>query len=1492
MMNEYPRLSFLRGLLWAAGIVLAGWLAACAVPAPPAGHPPFASVRVVMDNNYPPYVFADEQGRPQGILIDQWKLWEAHTGIKVDITALPWSEALRRMRQGEFDVIDTIFYTDERDDFLDFTSAYAQIDVPIFFQNNISGLADAEDLRGFRVAVKAGDANAEYLLNHGVADLVYYDSYEQIVEAAARKAEAIFVVDKPPALHFLYKLGLQDQFNYSAPLYSGAFHRAVTQGNAVLLDWINTGFARLSTAELQAIDQRWLGVHEAGTLQPLAPYLLGAVVVGLLIILVLVAFNRTLRDRVQQRTHELETALANLQTSERQLRDNRRFLADLIEYSGAVIFVKDQAGRYELINRKWEEVTGLSRNVALGQTDEQLFPGPIGQQFRANDLEAMATGAVLEREEVLEDKHGTRYFISIKFPMYDEEGCKTGVCGMSTEITARKQAEQALAESEEIFRLFMEHSPIYVFFKDDQTRSVRLSKNYEQMLGRPLPDLLGKTMDELFPSDLAKSMTADDLRILREGRQVEVVEELNGRIYKTVKFPIQVKERSRWLAGYTIDITEQKQIEEALRASEERLRTVTENAPDTILLVDRQGLIQFINRPVPGLTSGQIIGTSVYRWVPDYQHPVLTRTLEAVFSTGQRQEYESLGLDPHGKPRNYYVRVMPVLIGGRADSAVYIATDISERKQAEEAMRAVNETLQALFNVSPLAIVLLDLDDNVQMWNAAAERIFGWSAAEVVGCPNPIVPPASQDEYQALTAKVLQDESILGLETTRLRKDGALIDINLSTALLHDDAGRPRARMAIIADITERKRAEEALRESENRFRLLAENSTDMISRHDLQGRYLYASPACLALLGYAPEELVGHSAFEFIHSDDQEQVAHSLTRILQQPETSTTIFRACHKNGRYVWLETTSHTIFYGDLAIEVHAASRDVTARRLTEAALQDSEERLRALIDNAPYGAHLYQLEPDDRLVFINANHSADVMLQVDHRQFIGKTIEEAFPSLRQTDIPAAYRRVAVSGERYQLEQISYDENGIRGIFEVHAFQTGQGRMAVFFRDITERKQAEEALLNQLAFDELMTRALARFATASGPDIPAAIQAGLQEIAEFIGADHAYHLIFAEDKSAWRFAHEWRAPYVPADGALSGDVPLGTLPWSERKILAGEVSRINTIADYPPAAEAERQYRRIEGGLSVLDIPLGGPTGDITGCVGVHAHARSIPWSDNDVARLKMMGDAIANVLERKRVFDALQRLAEVLEQRVVERTGELAAANERLTELDQLKSKFVSDVSHELRTPIANLKLYLDLLERGKPEKQAQYLSVLHQQMKRVAALVDDILDLSRLERWQQQGLSLVAVQLNEVAAQVVAAYQPRAQVEGLALTLETTPHLPPVHGDANQLAQVVTNLVVNALNYTSSGYVRVSTRQAGARVGLVVADSGSGIAPEDLPHVFERFYRGRRMLKYEVPGTGLGLAIVKEIVDLHQGQIEVESRPGEGTTFSVWLRGWP
>jgi signal transduction histidine kinase len=232
--------------------------------------------------------------------------------------------------------------------------------------------------------------------------------------------------------------------------------------------------------------------------------------------------------------------------------------------------------------------------------------------------------------------------------------------------------------------------------------------------------------------------------------------------------------------------------------------------------------------------------------------------------------------------------------------------------------------------------------------------------------------------------------------------------------------------------------------------------------------------------------------------------------------------------------------------------------------------------------------------------------------------------------------------------------------------------------------------------------------------------------------------------------------------------------------------------------------------------------------------------------------------------------------------------------RLQELDRLKSQFVHNVSHELRTPLANIKLYLSLLQKGRADRRESYLEVMQRETARLERLIGDLLDLSRLEamgrlrRWEE-------VQMPALIEQVVQNHMALAQARQVNLSSAVESRAaPPLQGNRDQIIQMLTNLVANALAYTpEGGSVMLRSRPArlpsgAAAVVIEVSDTGIGIPPEDLEHIFERFYRGSNTGDGHIPGTGLGLSITKEIVDLHYGTIEVESRVGQGSTFRVTL----
>lgn len=249
--------------------------------------------------------------------------------------------------------------------------------------------------------------------------------------------------------------------------------------------------------------------------------------------------------------------------------------------------------------------------------------------------------------------------------------------------------------------------------------------------------------------------------------------------------------------------------------------------------------------------------------------------------------------------------------------------------------------------------------------------------------------------------------------------------------------------------------------------------------------------------------------------------------------------------------------------------------------------------------------------------------------------------------------------------------------------------------------------------------------------------------------------------------------------------------------------------------------------------------------------------------------------------------LRLLNDDLEHRVANRTVALEAANAQLREHDREKSKFVGVVAHELRQPISVLKMELYLLQHGRAADQPRHLNRLGLQIDVLSELIDNILDLSRLDMGQP--ITFTFFDLNEVVLTVADAYRNLAHDAGLTYDVELMPDLPPMFGVANQLAQVVTNLIVNALRYTSAGGVTIQTAYLPdvQRVQFSVSDTGMGIDEADLPRLFERFFRGKQHgMKSYVTGNGLGLAIVKEIVDLHQGTIEIQTEVGRGTTFLV------
>ena len=337
---------------------------------------------VVSDDNYPPYIFRDAQGRLMGILPDQWTLWQQKTGVPVDLQAMNWAEALHTMQEGRADVIDTIFRTPEREKVYDFTAPYARIEVPVFAHHSLGGIADIASLRGFTIGAKAGDAVIDRLRAEGIESITEYPSYEAIIQAAKNDEIKVFTVDEPPAIYYLYKYDLARSYRQSFVLYTGEFHRAVMKDRPEVLALLQKGFSKISPREYRAINQKWMGTPflMRDTFRSLLPLIfLAACIVSLL-----VAGNFVLRQRVRARTAELQQAVENLrqslverQKTAQQLRASREYLASIFDAMNDGIFIHD-AETFALVdvNHRVCEMYGFSSRQEALAADFRALSAP------------------------------------------------------------------------------------------------------------------------------------------------------------------------------------------------------------------------------------------------------------------------------------------------------------------------------------------------------------------------------------------------------------------------------------------------------------------------------------------------------------------------------------------------------------------------------------------------------------------------------------------------------------------------------------------------------------------------------------------------------------------------------------------------------------------------------------------------------------------------------------------------------------------------------------------------------------------------------------------------------------------------------------------------------------------------------------------------------------------------------------------------------------
>lgn len=262
------------------------------------------TLRVVGDNNYPPYLFLGSDGKPRGYVVDAWQLWEKKTGIKVELTATNWADAQQRLLHGQADVIEMIFKTPERETLYDFSVPFTRVTVGIYSDAGITGINDSSSLKGFEVGVERGDACVERLHDDGIANVRTFAGYEDLIAAATRREIRIFCMDEYPADYYLYRLGESNHFTKAFDYYSGEFRRGVRKGDTATLARVQRGMALITDDELAALHRKWMG--QPVDFNPYARIFGYALLTGTLAGIALLIWIYALRRAVERRTGDLD----------------------------------------------------------------------------------------------------------------------------------------------------------------------------------------------------------------------------------------------------------------------------------------------------------------------------------------------------------------------------------------------------------------------------------------------------------------------------------------------------------------------------------------------------------------------------------------------------------------------------------------------------------------------------------------------------------------------------------------------------------------------------------------------------------------------------------------------------------------------------------------------------------------------------------------------------------------------------------------------------------------------------------------------------------------------------------------------------------------------------------------------------------------------------------------------------------------------------------
>jgi PAS domain S-box-containing protein len=814
----------------------------------------------------------------------------------------------------------------------------------------------------------------------------------------------------------------------------------------------------------------------------------------------------------------------------------------------------------------------------------------------------------------------------------------------------------------------------------------------------------------------------------------------------------------------------------------------------------------------------------------------------------------------------YYISIEDIVsLPQRIETALQIKREISHCSKAyEELLRKEQEIKGILDNIQD-AYFRTDNLGILTLVNRAGVDMFGYNSAEELIGQNGSILYYNIEDRENLQKILHEEGQITNYIKKGKRKDGSEFWASMNAQVLFDDAGSIIGKEGIIRDISEKKMAIDALIDSETRYRDLTESSPIGIFTTDLEGVIDYENPAMRRILGIPEGEVsatIGLRMSELpniknTHFSDLLQNVSKGIPIkdidlhFESISGSPKIFRI---NG--IPIRNNQGTITGNLLIIQ------DITEQHKTEEALRESRRQFSSLTESSQDPIYLI----DQNCRFLYANQSYIKRYDLTLNDIVGKYYNEFHDQNESTDFTEKVNHVVETGEWITYEHFSSIDNSffIRTLSPVLGIENGF-QVTVVSKDITERKKAEEALIQERKLLRTLIENLPNAVFAKDREYRKVI-VNSQHIESVLG--HLDHLGLDTNIDILGKTDFEVFPIELADKFFEED----------QLAIRDGISVINNL-EFGVSRKGEQIWNLVS------KIPLRDSNSEIIGMVGI---TTDITELKNAEQKLLSQKEILENQNEK---YSLLNNQYKKLNLDLLKSNEELLEARIRAEESDRLKTSFLQNMSHEIRTPMNAIMGFSELLpiEFDDKERLEKFAKIIHQRSSDLLDIINDILDISKIESGKLP-VNLEKFSLKPIFQELEATFNEyririnKEQVQFL-LSFQCNNEVTEIVSDKVKLKQIFINLIGNAFKFTKKGKIEAGIKLTEKNeLIFFVSDTGIGIPKEKQELVFERFMQINDKTASVSGGTGLGLSIVKGLINLLGGKIWLESKPGTGSTF--------